>query len=290
MSRIVIIGLSRRDNLSDNRDVMTKGIIPLKNAGKDTSQTLVRGLNILELIATGHNRLSIREIAEKVGLPRTIVYRMIATLEREHYLQRNLQTQGYRLTTKLWSLGCAAVQGLEIKDIGRGPLEELASKTHELIALAVLDGDDVVYVDKVDCSQPVRAFIPVGGRAPAYGISTGKAILAYRSEEEITRIASSMKKFTPKTVTGVEAFKKHLAEIRKRGYAVNLGEWKVDVGGVASSIRDRDGNVVASIGVTIPIHRLTRETIDRLGKLTIKAAAAISESLGYAAQKRRLFA
>jgi DNA-binding IclR family transcriptional regulator len=262
----------------------------LKSNGKDTSQTLVRGLKILELIAGGANRLSVREIAEKVGLPRTIVHRMITTLEREHYLQRNLEPQGYRLTTKLWSLGCAAVQGLEIKDIGRGPLEELASKTHELIALAVLDGDDVVYVDKVDCPQTVRAFIPVGGRAPAYGISTGKVILAYRSDEEIARIAASMKKFTPKTVTGLMPFKKHLAEIRERGYAVNWGEWKEDVGGVASGIHDRDGHVIASIGATIPIHRLTKETAARLGKLTIKAAAAISESLGYGAQKRRLFA
>jgi DNA-binding IclR family transcriptional regulator len=269
---------------------MAKEIIPLRSNAKDTSQTLVRGLKILELIASGKNRLSIREIAEKVNLPRTIVHRMIATLEREHYLKRNLETQGYRLTTKLWSLGCAAVQGLEIKDIGRGPLEELASKTHELIALAVLDGDDVVYVDKVDCPQTVRAFIPVGGRAPAYGISTGKVILAYRSDEEIARIAASMKKFTPKTVTGLGAFKKHLGEIRERGYAVNWGEWKEDVGGVASGIRDRDGNVVASIGATIPIHRLTKETADRLGKLTIKAAAAISESLGYGTQKRRFFA
>jgi IclR family KDG regulon transcriptional repressor len=269
---------------------MGKAITPLRNNGKDTNQTLVRGLKILELIAGGYSRLSIREIAEKVNLPRTIVHRMIMTLEREHYLQRNLESQGYRLTTKLWSLGCAAVQGLEIKDIGRAPLEALASKTHELIALAVLDGDDVVYVDKVDCPQTVRAFIPVGGRAPAYGISTGKVILAYRSDEEIARIAATMKKFTPKTVTGLGAFKKHLAEIRERGYAVNWGEWKEDVGGVASGIRDRDGNVVASIGATIPIHRLTKETADGLGKLTIKAAAAISESLGYAAQNRRIFA
>jgi DNA-binding IclR family transcriptional regulator len=268
---------------------MAPNLIQVKNNAKDTSQTLVRGLNILELIATGKNRLSIREIAEKVKLPRTIVHRIIATLERQNYLRRNSETQGYRLTTKLWSLGCAAVQGLEIKDIGRRPLEVLASKTHELIALAVLEGDDVVYVDKVDCPRTVRAFIPVGGRAPAYAISTGKAILAYRSEEEILRIALSMKKFTPKTVTGIEAFKKHLAEIRKRGYAVNLGEWNEDVGGVASGIRDRDGNVVASIGVTIPIHRLTKETIDHSGKLTMKVAADISESLGYGLQKRRRF-
>jgi DNA-binding IclR family transcriptional regulator len=183
-------------------------------------------------------------------------------------------------------LGCAAIQGLEIREVGRRYLEDLSSKTNELVVLGVLDGREVVYLDKIDCSRAVRAYIPVAGRAPAYCISTGKAILAHRSDHELITIAASMKKFTDHTVIGVLALKKHLAEIRRRGYSINFGEWHEDVGGVASAIRDRDGNVVAAVGVTVPTHRLAKENIDQLGQLVMKAAVIISDALGYGGLKK----
>ena len=254
---------------------------------KQTSQTLLRGLKILELTASGKSNLPIRELAKEVNLPRSIVHRLISTLEGEGYIQKNSANPGYRLGTKLWSLGCAAIQGLEIREVARPYLEDLSSNTNELVALGVLDGREVVYLDKIDCSQAVRAYIPIGGRAPAYCISTGKAILAHRGDDEVMRIASSMKKFTGHTVVGMAALKKHLAEIRRRGYSINFGEWHEDLGGVASAIWGREGNVVAAIGITVPIHRLAKENIDPLGRLVMKAAAEISHELGYAGSKKQ---
>jgi IclR family transcriptional regulator, KDG regulon repressor len=256
-----------------------------RNKAKQTSQTLLRGLKILELTASGKSNLPIRELAKEVNLPRSIVHRLIATLEGEGYIQKNPVNPGYRLGTKLWSLGCAAIQGLEIREVARPYLEDLSSKTNELVALGVLDGREVVYLDKIDCSQAVRAYIPIGGRAPAYCISTGKAILAYRGDDELIKIAASMKKFTDHTVIGLAALKKHLAEIRRRGYSINFGEWHEDLGGVASEIRDREGHVVAAIGITVPIHRLAKENIGPLGRLVMKAAATISNELGYGGLK-----
>ena len=257
-----------------------------RKTARQTSQTLLRGLKILELTASGKSNLPIRELAKEVNLPRSIVHRLISTLEGVGYIQKNSANPGYRLGTKLWSLGCAAIHGLEIREVSRPYLEDLSSKTNELVALGVLDGREVVYLDKIDCSQAVRAYIPIGGRAPAYCISTGKAILAHRGDHEVIKIASSMKKFTDHTVIGMEALKKHLAEIRRRGYSINFGEWHEDLGGVASAIRDREGNVVAAIGITVPIHRLAKENIDQLGRLVMKAAAAISDELGYVAFKK----
>ena len=254
---------------------------------KQTSQTLLRGLKILELTASGKSNLPIRELAKEINLPRSIVHRLISTLEGEGYIQKNSANPGYHLSSKLWSLGCAAIQGLEVKEVARPHLEGLSSNTNELVALGILDGRELVYLDKIDCSQAVRAYIPIGGRAPAYCISTGKAILAHRGDDEVMRIASSMKKFTGHTVVGVAALKKHLAEIRKRGYSINFGEWHEDLGGVASAIWDRDGNVVAAIGITVPIHRLAKENIDPLGRLVMKAAAEISHELGYAGLKKQ---
>jgi IclR family transcriptional regulator, KDG regulon repressor len=256
-----------------------------RNKAKQTSQTLLRGLKILELTASGKSNLPIRELAKEVNLPRSIVHRLVSTLEGEGYIQKNSTNPGYRLGTKLWSLGCAAIQGLEIREVARPYLEDLSSKTNELVALGVLDGREVVYLDKIDCSRAVRAYISIGGRAPAYCISTGKAILAYRGDDELIKIAASMKKFTDHTVIGLAALKKHLAEIRRRGYSINFGEWHEDLGGVASAIRDREGHVVAAIGITVPIHRLAKENIGPLGRLVMKAAATISNELGYGGLK-----
>lgn len=258
-----------------------------RNKAKQTSQTLLRGLKILELTASGKSNLPIRDLAKELNLPRSIVHRLIATLEGEGYIQKT--NPGYRLGTKLWSLGCAAIQGLEIREVARPYLEDLSSKTNELVALGVLNGREVVYLDKIDCSRAVRAYIPIGGRAPAYCISTGKAILAHRTDDELIKIASSMKKFTDHTVIGIAALKKHLAEIRQRGYSINFGEWHEDLGGVASAIRDKDGNVVAAVGVTVPTHRLAKENIDQLGRLVMKAAATISDELGYGDLKKNQF-
>jgi IclR family KDG regulon transcriptional repressor len=257
-----------------------------RKATKQTSQTLLRGLKILELTASGKSNLPIRELAKEVNLPRSIVHRLICTLEGEGYILKNSANPGYHLSSKLWTLGCAAIQGLEVREVARPHLENLSSTTNELVALGVLDGPEVVYLDKIDSSQAVRAYIPIGGRAPAYCISTGKAILAHRGDDEVMPIASSMKKFTGHTVIGIAALKKHLAEIRRRGYSINCGEWHEDLGGVAAAIWGREGNVVAAIGITVPIHRLAKENIDPLGRLVMKAAAAISDELGYVRLKQ----
>jgi DNA-binding IclR family transcriptional regulator len=252
---------------------------------KQRSQTLARGLQLLEVISKNSN-LSIRELADKVNLPRSIVHRLTATLESEKYIQKNSAQPGYRLGIKLWSLGCLAAQATEIKEVARPELEDLANKTSELVVLGVLDGREVVYLDKIECPQPVRAYLPIGGRAPAHCISTGKAILAYRPADEVMNITAA-KKFNSQTAGGPEAFKLDLAQIRRRGYAINLGAWRGEVGGVASAIRDREGNAVAAIGVTVPLHRLTKENIVRLGRLVMKAAATVSGNLGYrGAQKQ----
>jgi DNA-binding IclR family transcriptional regulator len=95
---------------------------------------------------------------------------------------------------------------------------------------------------------------------------------------KILELAASGKTNLP-TLVGIEALKKHLAAIRRRGYSINFGEWHEDLGGVASAIRDREGHVVAAIAVTVPAHRLAKENIDRLGRFVMKAAAGISHEL-----------
>jgi IclR family transcriptional regulator, KDG regulon repressor len=244
---------------------------------KEASQTLGRGLRLLQAIADGGEGVAVRELARAAGLPRSVVQRLLYTLEAEGFLERHPSQVGYRLAIKLWGLGCAAVRRLTVRDVARPYLEDLSARTSEMTKLGVLDGDDVVYIDRVECPLAVRAYVPIGGRAPAYSVATGKAILAFLPSE--------------KTRGGAGAFGKTLQtefeQIRRRGYAVNRGEWEQAVGAIAAPVFDAERDVVGSIGIILPSHRLSAAKATQMGTWTAAAAAEISRKLGYGLDRIR---
>ncbi len=238
---------------------------------KEASQTLARGLRLLQAIADGGEGIAVRELARSAGLPRSIVQRLLYTLEAEGFLERHPSQVGYRLAIKLWGLGCAAVRRLTVRDVARPYLEDLSARTSEMTKLGVLDGADVVYIDRVECPLAVRAYVPIGGRAPAHSVATGKAILAFMSAE----------KMRGRDGAGSKALQTEFEQIRRRGYAVNRGEWEQAVGAIAAPVFDAQGDVVASIGIILPSHRLTAAKATQMGRRTAAAAVEISHKLGY---------
>ncbi|HVY59390.1 MAG TPA: IclR family transcriptional regulator [Xanthobacteraceae bacterium] len=248
---------------------------------KDFSQTLARGLRLLDLVADGREGVPVRELAAAMQLPRSIVQRLLYTLEAEGFLERSPTQVGYRLSVKLWGLGCAAIRRLNLRDVARPALEDLARKTDEMAKIGVLDGHDVVYIDDVDCQQIVRAFVPIGGRAPAHTVATGRAILAFLPPEKLAAIGHPEKGYTKQTLTGEQAFAAELEQIRKRGYAINRGEWEEGVGAIAAPVFDSQGQAIASVGVILPLTRLTPAKATQIGTWTMAAAADISQKLGH---------
>jgi IclR family KDG regulon transcriptional repressor len=234
----------------------------------ESSQTLARGLRLLDLVAGGNEGVPVRDLVEKMGLPRSIVQRLLYTLEAEGYLERHPSQIGYRLAIKLWSLGCAAIARLGVREIARPYLEDLSRRTNEVTKLGILDADEVVYVDKVECDRAVRAYVPIGGRAPAHSVATGKAILAFLPGQEQMR-------------TDQAGFAAEFKQIRKRGFAVNRGEWEEGVGAIAAPIFDGRGDVLASIGVVLPSTRFTTAKATEMGRIVVGVAAEISRKLGY---------
>jgi DNA-binding IclR family transcriptional regulator len=238
------------------------------------SQTLARGLKLLDLIAAGHEGVAVRDLAAAIGLPRSIVQRLLQTLEAEGFLERHPSQVGFRLAIKLWSLGCIAIRRLNVREVARPVLEELARKTNEMVKIGVLDGHDVVYVDGIECPRAVRAYVPIGGRLPAHSIATGKAILAYLPAGSLDEIFAS---------TDAAALARDLERTRKRGYAINRGERDQEVSAIAAPLFDAHGDAIGSVGVIMPSSRLTSGNTPQLGSLVSDAAADISGKLGYRA-------
>jgi IclR family transcriptional regulator, KDG regulon repressor len=266
---------------SDYRDRVTRESPQPKNL----SQTLARGLRLLQFISEGHEGLPVREVARAAGLPRSIVQRLLCTLEAEGFLEKHPSQIGYRVAIKMWSLGCSAIRRLSVRDVARPHLEDLAHKTSEMTKLGVLDGADVVYIDRVECPLAVRAYVPIGGRAPAHSVATGKAILAFLPPAKLAEIAGSQRAVA-RDAFRRQAFIAELEQIRRRGHAINRGEWEKSVGAIAAPIFDAQGDAVASIGIILPAHRLTAAKAAQMGSWSASAAAEISRKLGHGAAGR----
>lgn len=229
------------------------------------SQTLVRGLRLLELISQGNEGVSVRDLARQCELPVSIVQRLLVSLESEGYIGRHASGVGYRLTAKLWRMGSGTVGAVSAKDIARPHLVRISRSTSETAKLSILDGQDAVTVDMVEGGQPVRVFVPIGGVVGAAKTASGRAMLAFRDDFQIDdpELAETLR------------------EVRAKGYAVNLGVWQQGVGAVAAPVFSATGTVVASIGLVLPLIRLNAQKAQDLGKLCISAAESLSSELGY---------
>lgn len=250
---------------------------------KDSAISLEKALDLLEAFSPDNRTLSIAELSRKVGIPKSTAHRLLVTLKARGYIGQDEMNRQYRLGIKAWELGCRAVANVGIREVAKPYLEALAQKSAEIIHLAILDGDEVVYIDKVETNQhTVRAYTYLGGRAPAYCVATGKAILANKRTDFLASfLRGNFEAHTPKTLADPKELRADLEKTRRCGYAVNLGEWRIDVGGVAAPIWRHTNEVVAAVGVTAPVTRLTRGRVRELIPLVVETAHQISRDLGF---------
>ncbi|MDQ2927464.1 MAG: IclR family transcriptional regulator, partial [Pseudomonadota bacterium] len=136
------------------------------------------------------------------------------------------------------------------------------------------------YIDKVDSVQPIRAYSIVGGRAPAYAVATGKALLAAEGEAYLARSARRLERYTPATIVELRALKADLAKAARLGYAINRGEWREGVGGVAAPVFNGFAKPVAAIGISGPLDRLSLARMKAFAPAVVAAAADLSRDLG----------
>ena len=240
------------------------------------NNTLVKGLQLLEVLARSERALGVSDLAAKLALGKSNVHRLLQALVELGYVQKNEPRGTYQASLKLWEVGTALASRLSVKTAALDAMERLLKNTRETVHLSVLAGDEVVYLHKLDSPEPVRAYSEIGGRAPAHCVATGKAILAWQTAPYLSGLASRLQRHTPKTITDPADFLRDLERVRANGYAVNRGEWRESVWGVASPIRNAEAVVVAAIGVSGPASRIKPAQIKELAGEVMAAAAAVS--------------
>lgn len=244
-------------------------------------KTLLKGLAVLEALALSDQPCGVTGLAEQLHMSKSNIHRLLQTLTSSGFVKQNPETERYELTLKVWEFGSKVMSRVEVKRVAWPHLKQLSRQTPETIHLSILDQGEVIYVEKIDGSLPIRSYTEVGGRAPAYCVATGKALLAYQTEEFIDGLAANLQAFTSKTVSDIEGLRKELARVRKLGYAINNGEWREGVGGVAAPIMNSSGKASVAVGISGPTQRLRLAVLREMSLLVIQTAEGISRDLGY---------
>jgi IclR family KDG regulon transcriptional repressor len=244
-------------------------------------KTFLKGLTLLEALARAEKACGVTELANILQLTKSNVHRLLQGLVHQGFARKVGDTGRYELTIKLWELGSSVFARLDVRHVSQPFMETLSRETSETVHLAVLDGIDVLYIAKIEGPQPLRSYTAVGGRAPAQCVAVGKAQLPWSSAETIQRVKQALHAHSSKSIITAEELDRELMRARVAGYAVNTGEWRELVCGVAAPIRDRSGEVIAAVAVSGPVERLSPGRMQALGPSVAAVANQISALLGY---------
>ena len=244
--------------------------------------SLLHGLSILDMFARDRPEIGIGEMAQELGLHRSTTSRLAATLATAGYLEPAGEPGRYRLSGRLAALGELVGAEGDVRRAALPYLQDLVQNLGETGHLAVLEGTEAVTVEVVDGWQTVRMHSWVGKRSPAHCSSMGKALLAGLPAAEIDARypQARLEARTDRTITDTGELKRHLAQVRERGYAVDRQELEPHLCCVAAPVFDRTGTVVASISVSGPDSRIDEATIPAIAEVVRHAAWQISARLG----------
>lgn len=251
------------------------------------SQTLDRALTILvEVGEAGPRGLTLAECALSLGYSKPTVHRILRTLLARGFLRHDEERGTYTLGVANLRLGMTFLEQLDLRAEALPILREVGTQSGETVHLGVLDGSDVVYIEKVESSHAVRMFSQIGHTMPSHSTGIGKAILAFLPEEELAALLPRrLEVRTPATITDRKQLLGHLAKTRERGYSIDEIENEEGIRCVGAPVFEHTGTVCAGISIAGPVTRLTQERTEELGALVLEAAMEISRRLGYAAEQ-----
>jgi IclR family KDG regulon transcriptional repressor len=255
-------------------------------AASERDYTLASVHNAVRLLcafSTTETEYGVSELGRKLQLAKSTVHRLLTTLAEDELVERNPRTGRYRLGLRMWELGTLAAGHLTLHEAAAVYLDDLRNRSRETVHIAVLDGTEVVYVERRESPQTLRLFGRVGHRNSAHCTSTGKVLLAFLPPHELERRLSEIELVakTPYTITDPEQLRAELALVRKRGYAVNVNESELGIASVAAPILDRSGAVVAAVSTAGPLTRFEGPAMRQFAEMTVDAARHISERLDF---------
>ena len=262
----------------------------IASASDSPSVAVERALAILEAVAPESDGLTNAAISRKLQIPKSSASYILRTLEKQGYLTRNPETGKYRVGLKVLSLSRGALTGIDVREVALPIMRHLMEKTNLTCHLAILDGPDAVYIEKVEPHGFIKMDTWVGRRMRVHATSVGKTLVAHVPEERLEKILAErgMEKRTTKTITTLPRLLKDLEKVRQQGYAVDDEENNLGARCLGAPIFNQDGAIEASIGLSGTINQVNAQTMPRIVEALKDAARHISMGMGYRTPPRRV--
>jgi len=240
---------------------------------------------MLDILGQYPQGLSVKDLSLKASLPKGTTHRLFSSLAYFDFVRQNGTNKNYLLGFKLVELGNLLINQLDFRNEARPFMLELAERTGETIHLVILDQDEALYIDKVALNQTgLQMMSRVGSRIPLHSSSVGKVLAAHLDEDELDRIinATGLARQTKNTITNPLRFKKHIKNVKTKGYAIDDEENEKGIRCVAAPIRNENELVIGAMSISDPAIRLTLEIIqDSLKDRVCETALTLSRKVGF---------
>lgn len=245
-------------------------------------QSIRRAAAILRSFTEAEPELGVTALSDRLGLHKSTVSRILATLQLEGLVSQNPDTGKYRLGLGLISLAGVALGRLNVRGVAQPYLIELVNITQETVNITVLDGDECVNIEREPSPQAIRYMGWIGRRTPLHCTASGKVFLAYMDLDEREAILPTrLMRFTQQTITDSGDLARSLDGICDRGYALVNEEYDEGFSALAAPVFNHTGSVVATIAVSGPTFRLTEERLPSFIEPLLRVTQRISTELGY---------
>ena len=251
--------------------------IDVRQSGRSVTSKVVA---ILDAFSADTPRLSLQGLAERTGLPQSTTYRLASELVEWGGLERG--SGGYQIGLRLWEIGELARRGEHLRDVALPFMQDLYDATHENVHLAVLDGREALYIEKISGRRAAQVMTRRGGRLPLHATGVGKVLLAFAPEELVSEVLSNdLKRLTAHTIVAPGQLRRQLSKARRTGLAFAVEEMSIGSVSVAAPIFSSPDTVVAALAVVV---RSSRKDIQQLGpavRATANSLSRILQQQGY---------
>ncbi len=251
---------------------------------RNSIKSVEKSFNVLSCFYDSNCALSLEEIVKQTGYKKTSCFRILKTLLNLKILEQNPKTKTYQFGPRLVLSGLAALKNMSLKKISLPILQKLRDETRETVNLSILNGKEILYVERLMSNYIVNLNVNVGDRLPIYCTSMGKAILAFLSENIAEKILAEFhfEPKTKKTIIDLTTLKKELSKIKIKGYANNDEELEKGLRAVAAPIFNHTGEAIAATNIVWTTARHPgRKVFEIFTPKIIAAAEQISSLLGY---------
>ena len=243
-----------------------------------------RALDVLLCFTRQAPELYMTQIAEQIGVHKSTVHRLLGTLEKRRFVERDPVTGAYRLGVRLLQMAYLTLEQNDLRRTAAPFLRRLWEQHKETIHLSVLDDVDVVFLDVIESQQRVKLAAAIGQRLPAFATASGKAILARMPDESVRHILKrGMPRYTQRTLDSPKAFFADLGRVREWGFALDEQELEEGISAVAAPILDPTGQPIAAVAIAGPAYRLARERLLEIGPSILTTVRDIAQEIEMAA-------